>query len=59
MSGYADGSGNYDKDRRRAKIRQDKKRREKKHEKNNHRRVVHAKKDVYIDRDEELDFGWN
>ena len=38
MSGYAVGSGNYDKDKRRAKIRRDKDRKKEKFEKGSRRK---------------------
>lgn len=54
MSRYADGSGNYDKDRRRAKLRRDKERRQKKLEKASRRRTP-----IAPSRSEQADFGWN
>ena len=40
MSRYADGAGNYEKDKRREKIRRDKERRQEKYEKGSRRKKL-------------------
>ena len=53
------GNGNSEKDRRRRKIRLDKERKRDKFKKGSRRRKNIIEDDWIIDRDEELDFGWN